>query len=487
MIHVLIILLLAIVAARDGVDSLPILQNLSPAAVALWTLLPMASISVLLQLFTMWCGRRLDRSGRWLWVHLAEGALASSRFIAVLFHAIAILVLGWLDLVRQLTGSRLILIDEAIATLPALLVFALGWATYYPIDRRLREASILRRLDTTGQMPNMPTRWEYTWEQTRHNLLIVLAPITLILAWTDITDAAIDRFAQTFDAADPRWLSNAATALHLLGVLLVLLCVPYLLKLIWSTIPLGPGELRSRLLALCRTQGVRCRDLLVWRTHTNMVNGAVVGMLPAARYILLTDTLLDQLPARQVEAVMAHEVAHARRHHLPWLIAMMFVTVTLVWVVAATAAESVLPDAWRTIEQPSPIATNFGLIAALIIAIIVFGWVSRRFEEQADAFAAQHLSGASFGPAPPHAPDSVIQPEAASTMAAALDAVCNLNHLPPERFTFRHGSIAQRQRRLLKLIGRPINRLPIDRLVALIKIIVLAGLLLIAALWMWSA
>lgn len=481
MIHILVITLVAIVVGRDGVEGLPFVRGLSPGAVTLWTLVPMVMVTVVLDLFTRWCGRRLDRSGRWLWVHLAEGALSSSRFVAVMFHAIAVVGLGWLDVVRGAVGGNLILVDEALATLPALLVFMLGWASYYSIDRRLREASILRRLDTTGQMPPMPSRWEYTWEQTRHHLLIVLAPVTLILTWTDLVDAALVRFTDRLTSTDPEWLNLSTTGLHLFGVLTVLLFVPFLLKVIWSTVPLGPGEMRDRLLALCRVQGVRCRDLLVWRTHSNMVNGAVVGLLPFVRFILLTDTLLDQLPARQVEAVMAHEVAHARRHHLPWLMAMMFVTVTLTWTIAATAVEMALPEMFRLLEPPSPLSTNAGLVAALLTAIVVFGWVSRRFEEQADAFAAQHLSGASFGKGGSR--DAMIQPEAAMTMAGALAAVCSLNHIPPERFSWRHGSIASRQRRLQRLVGRPARLLPIDRVVGAIKIATMFGLVVLVGLW----
>lgn len=484
MIHVLIIMLVAIVAGRDGVAGLPFVQGLRPGAVALWTLAPMAAIVVALQTFLMWCGRRLDRSGRWRWVHLADGALASSRYIAVMFQAIAVIGLGWLDVVRERLGGNLILIDEALATLPPLLVFVLGWASYYPIDRRLREASILRQLDTTGQMPRMPTRWEFVWEQTRHHLLIVLAPVTLILTWTDTVDAAFVLFRERLDRFDPEWVRLATTTLHLAGVLVVLLLVPLLLRIIWNTIPLGAGEMRDRLMTLCRMQGVRCRDLLVWRTHSNMVNGAVVGVLPAVRYILLTDTLLEKLPSRQVEAVMAHEVAHARRHHLPWLMGMMIVTVMLTWTLAATGMELILPDVLRLQDAPSPLSMNAGLISALVLGVVVFGWVSRRFEEQADAFAAQHLSGAAFGGRV--ADDVMIQPEAASTMAGALGAVCELNHIPPARFSWRHGSIASRQRRLMRLIGRPACVLPIDRLVWGIKGATLVGLAVLVGLLFWA-
>ena len=51
-----------------------------------------------------------------------------------------------------------------------------------------------------------------------------------------------------------------------------------------------------------------------------MINGAVMGAITPVRYILLTDALLETLPRERVEAVMAHELAHVRRHHIFWLV-----------------------------------------------------------------------------------------------------------------------------------------------------------------------
>ena len=38
--------------------------------------------------------------------------------------------------------------------------------------------------------------------------------------------------------------------------------------------------------------GVRMSRILVWRTGGVMLNGAVVGFVPAARYLLLTDAVI---------------------------------------------------------------------------------------------------------------------------------------------------------------------------------------------------
>jgi hypothetical protein len=61
-------------------------------------------------------------------------------------------------------------------------------------------------------------------------------------------------------------------------------------------------------------------------------------------------------------------------------------------------------------------------------------------------------------------------------MAGALQSVADLNGIDPERFTWRHGSVRERQRRLAALVDRPVDALPIDRQVRLIKAAAIVGI-----------
>jgi hypothetical protein len=102
-----------------------------------------------------------------------------------------------------------------------------------------------------------------------------------------------------------------------------------------------------------------------------------------------------------------------------------------------------------------------------VIAFAVLGWVSRRFERQADTFAVQHLcrhdhlGGGDRG---------TISPQNVETMCGALDLICELNGVNPRRRSWRHGSIAWRQAYLRGLIGSDGHA--IDHLVFVIKIAV---------------
>lgn len=100
--------------------------------------------------------------------------------------------------------------------------------------------------------------------------------------------------------------------------------------------------------------------------------------------------------------------------------------------------------------------------AAWIGALTVFFYVSRRFEWQADAFAVRHLSVHPSN-------SSEVTEEAAMAMSGALRAVATLNGIRESMFTWRHGSIADRRRRVMDLVGRDVRDFPIDRTVRRIR------------------
>ncbi|QYU68019.1 M48 family metalloprotease [Leptolyngbya sp. 15MV] len=348
--------------------------------------------------------------------------------------------------------------------MPILACFVMGWWSFARVERRLREAAIVRELDSGGPFHPIPTRWGYTLTSARHQLGLTVVPILAIAGWTELVAVLHPRLGL---GASLAW---TATPAALLGVLVILALMPAVLRRVWRTTALASGPLRDALTAMCRAHRVRVRDLLVWRTDGTLVNAAVIGLVPPIRYILLTDALLEHLPEQQVEAVLAHELGHVRRRHMIWLGligvgGMMF---------CASAMQLVL-DAAMPHGDWSGGVTLGAVAASLAGAIVIFGVASRRFEWQADAFAVQHLSGhvpGSRGPAP------AIRPEAVLAMTGALDAVAHLNHMPRSRFTFRHGSIAERQQRLMSLVDRPADRLRPDRDAAAVK---LAGLALLAA------
>ncbi len=419
-----------------------------------------------------------------------------------------------------------VLVDELIVMLPTLLLMMWMWLSFYGLDRQLRESSLMGRLDRSKPV-HILTRGQFVLSQLRHQWALMGVPLLMIVGWTEFVETAL-----------VTRVSEAGRAgLLLAGTAGVFLFTPLLMRFIWDTVPLPAGEMRTMLTDMCRQHRVGVRDLLLWRTFGGMINGAVMGLFRPLRYILLTDALLETMPAKQVEAVMAHELAHVRKHHMFWMLVVAGAAMQLLQWTAGHAMAGLFSLALRSnsldqwpravvamIEHPDA-AALVAMMLSLVGWFYVFGWISRRFERQADSFAVQHLArrwhleqqqqrselnfgmlvssdpataatpmfpgerGAASAAVAPDAPDvssTSIPSAAADAMVRALQIVADLNAIPTQRKSWRHGSIAWRQEYLRTLPGQSINDLAIDRQVFRIQIAGIVLLLAAVALQVWA-
>ncbi|MBY0310838.1 MAG: M48 family metalloprotease [Phycisphaerales bacterium] len=521
MLHVWMIVLLGSVVLHDGVLAPARADAATPGQIA-WIaaaamLIAMAVIVIITHVVCWASTRLMDRRGSWRAVRSAERMIMAGQILAVITHVFGVLVGGWVEVVRQGLGlGDLIVIDEIVCVLPAILVIACGWWSFYPIERRLRETVWLRVLEDGHPLYPTPTRWQFVISNIRHQVLLTMVPLVMIGAWSETVDRVLAWFARQGSRSDSGVFAHAGTWLRqspdnmamlsaggrLVGVACVLVISSLVMRYIWETVRLGDGPMRDRLIGLCDRAGVRVRELLVWRTRGTMVNGAAMGLIGPLRYILLTDALLDHLPAKQVESVMAHEIAHAKHHHIPWLLCSLLGAVGVlgamfgasawglaIWLAPGALEGRVVPPWWLVNAE------LLLVVPTLVGTFLAFGWISRRFEWQADAFAAQRLSDDSvaLGTTDAFATEprgQVVTQESVDAMIGALDSVAQLNHIPVRRRSFRHGSIAARQSRLRSLVGLRIGTLPIDRQVRWIKRgVACAVMLTIAAIaieWMMA-
>ena len=210
----------------------------------------------------------------------------------------------------------------------------------------------------------------------------------------------------------------AAAGLLVVAIPVALAFFPLLLRVLWATRPLPPGPLRDRLEGVCRRAGVRCRELRLWDAGSpRVVTAAVAGDLPGWRTVFLTVPLLRDVPAAERDAVLAHEIAHVRRHHLA--IYAILVAALAAWLAAGHDAAA---------RAFGPLTPAYTVTLLALAAAFVRGWfgvVSRRFERQAD------LDGAALVGAP-------------EAMASALERAARMAEQPVTRRQWRHGSIASR-------------------------------------------
>lgn len=452
-----IILTFVLIGAR-GLDPGPVA---SASDHPLWQYLWGFALICGLGLFaTARLSRIMDERGSIRAAMSARRASELMRLAAVGLHAWNILALGWVEFVRSRVGDP-VLIDELLCAAPVFATWLISWWAIAPVERRLHEAILLRMLETGGPVYPPLSRVGYTWLTFRHQALFLIVPIVSVLAWGECVDRLGPRFGwgeREGDMVDLR-----ALGAHLAGIALVFAAMPFMLRVIWDTVPLGEGGLRRELLEIATHAGSRFRELLVWRTRGQVVNGLVVGISRRTRHVLLSDALLDSLPARQLHAVAAHEYGHIRRKHVLWLgvaiLTMAFAMGTFIDLAARQLTRIGVPD---------DLVSWWLNGASIVLGLSAFGLISRRFEWQADAFAVQCLSGGWRRGRP--VAGITISAEAVGEMVGALDSVASFNGIPRSRYAWRHGSIASRQDRLSRLIGLDSTSLPIDRQVAWIKL-----------------
>ncbi len=419
-------------------------------AAALAAVAPQVALVLMVWLAMSACGRSMDKRGSIRAAFLGDRITRWARIAATVIHGIACVLFAWPASLRHSLGE-LILVDELVALAPLILTWlALMWV-HDPIERRIREAVLIRRLDEGRPIYPLQSRAASVWSHFRSTVLVVLVPILMIVAASESIEAALRRAGHDLESEDGQSLLAICQLAAVAGVFLL---APLVLRYVWDAVPIGEGELRAALLKVADDSRVRLRRLFVWRTGGTLINGAAVGILPGLRFVLLTDGLLDNLSLDQVRAVAAHEFGHIRRAHLPWLVlAMLACVLSLVTLLTWLGrwVHAFAPHA----ETPAEFVAGG---AAVVCGLWLFGFVSRRFEWQADAFAVQTLSRSC-----PSTEAAAITPEAAGAMIGALDAVASLNGIPRRRRSWRHGSILTRQTRLRALVGRPIEHLPIDR------------------------
>lgn len=468
MIHVSVIVAFLIVYMRGALEA-PLAGPMGWGEVLAWTVAPLLGAGALYSAVIWRCARRIDRFGDHRAVRRAKRATRLFNGVAILIHAVAVLGAGWLDLIRDWIGD-LVLVDEVVALAPPVLAFMYGYFAMYPIDRRLREAALLASIERGEPVHPFPSRVRFVLLATRQHVLFMLVPLAAILAWGESTD----RLAPLVGLSPEGALASGAQMVGALGVLAVM---PPVLCRLWDTVPLAPGPIREEVMEICTAHGVRVRELLLWRTGGTMINGAVIGLLPRLRYVVLTDGLLEALEPEQVQAVAAHEVGHVKRRHMFWLACSVLGAVMLLGTPLGWGANAIPASVLDRIPYGEEGLVGLLLVITLLGVLGAMGLVSRRFEWQADAFAVQHLSGMRRGDA-----SMTVTPEAAAAMSGALTRVARLNAIDPDRFTWRHGSIRARQRRLRALVGRPVDALRVDRTARWVKLGALASVLVGGAL-----
>jgi STE24 endopeptidase len=204
--------------------------------------------------------------------------------------------------------------------------------------------------------------------------------------------------------------------------------------------PMPLGALRDRLLALGERTGFRATAIeVIDGSKRSAHSNAFFTGFGRFRRIVLFDTLVSQMEAVELEAVLAHEIGHYRRGHVPKRLALSAAMLLAGFAVVAFLARS--PWFNQAFGFPAgdlaPTFLLFGLLGGLATFWLtpLSNLLSRRHEYQADAFARDAMGG----PAP---------------LVSALRTLNrkNLGNLTPHpwfsAFFYSHPTLVERERAL---------------------------------------
>ena len=180
---------------------------------------------------------------------------------------------------------------------------------------------------------------------------------------------------------------------------------PQLMVKMMGCRPLPMGKSRELVEDFCRRQGVTFGEICSWPLFEGRVLSAgVVGMAGKYRYLLLTPALLDAASPSELEAVLAHEIGHVKKHHL-------FLYLLLLMGLGVLIQLGVQPLLYGLLGSPlllgifmefagnpqsllSFLADVPVVLLALLYVRFIFGYFMRNFERQADLYSYRAMGGA---------------------------------------------------------------------------------------------
>lgn len=286
---------------------------------------------------------------------------------------------------------------SSVLILPALLALILHWAA-------LGHAAGLAQAQQRRAALSMRLR-------------LVVLPVLVLILGVDVVHWLLALSLAGSDAgAGLLWLA----IIFALGLpIAVLALMPPMLVRLWGATPIKDPEQEAMIAAYCAEAGVRVRAVLSWPMRgMPFYNAAVVGLFPRLRYVLISQDLLRDFATAEVQAVLGHELGHARHGHLWMYLMFLLASGLLAQVISEPLVNGLfLHYPWM---QLLTIIAIWGLILR-----VGFGVISRACERQAD------MAGAELAGDPAH-------------MASALASLARLTGSSAHEPNWRHYSIAQR-------------------------------------------
>lgn len=192
------------------------------------------------------------------------------------------------------------------------------------------------------------------------------------------------------------WWLWAWAALLAFQFLMMVLAPVLILPLFYKLTPLPEGSLRQRLVKLADRTKFLARSIQVMDgSRRSQHSNAFFTGFGRFRRIVLFDTLIAQFNESELEAVLAHEIGHHKKKHIPKLLAWSALSSLVAFYILAWLEK----QEWfyRAFGFVPGNITLVLLVFALLAGTVAFwlsplqNWWARRFEYEADDFARKAM------------------------------------------------------------------------------------------------
>jgi len=219
-------------------------------------------------------------------------------------------------------------------------------------------------------------------------VLVIATPLTALVLWL-------------MSAAGPLWWVYAWGVFAAFSFASLILYPTLIAPLFNKFKPLSDVDLKKRIDALAEKCGFVFKDIFVMDGSKRSSHGnAYFTGLGAKKRIVFFDTLIETLEGDEIEAVLAHELGHYKRRHVQKMLAaslsLSFIGFLILgWLTGESWFYSGLGV---TVASDPAALMLFAFVSPVFLFFLrpVVSGISRRFEYQADDFAATYSSGAAL-------------------------------------------------------------------------------------------
>ena len=291
-------------------------------------------------------------------------------------YALVLFFFDWPKILVPLGLERTVLVDHVVVLLPYLILYAVS------LIETLRMRRPFTLTDEGARPATISDVSAAAWEMARQLGLVLVPILGLMLALDLVRDTPLRLYFGHLPLL---------STLFLIVIFVVLAMVyPILFRYGLKLRPLIEGApLRTHLERQADRLGFQCRDILMWSTKRPVLNAAIVGFIPRYRYVIFTTELCRRLTLDELGAVFTHEVGHGKRHHAFFYLLFSLTFLTLLVPLGAVVGRSIEVSTHGEVDASLAGAIAVYLPAFVLYWRFVFGYLSRRFELEADVYGVE--------------------------------------------------------------------------------------------------